>query len=456
MKRILGIIGFCLFFGGVKAQISVALQELLHTKGLKNAAIGISVKKVADGKEVIAYNPQMALTPASVAKLIPTWLALREKGEKFRFVTSVYYTGTVVDDCLKGDIVVVAGGDPTPDSRYFPDHSLVVALVKAISGIGIRHIQGKVYVEGSKPATDIPGSWPWEDIANYYAALYLPFNYRDNTYTLHFRSAQAGSLSELVSVTPDLPGTCFRNEVKASAVNKDNAWIFGGPHADSLCVKGNIPANRADFRVKGCMYDPAGVFVAEVTKELARKNISVGQQRTEQTGRTLLTECYSPVLEEIVFHTNKASVNLFAEALGELAGKGDWSGKVKTGLAGAGIDTAGIILKDACGLSPMNALPAEVITGLLVRAGKEGNAAFLRSLPVGGRDAGLAGYCHAFPQLKLRLSAKTGSMSGVRCLAGFLSCKDGQRLAFTIFVNHYTCSVMELQQALGEFLNRLL
>lgn len=73
-------------------QYQEALQQLLETEGLEHAAIGISVKKVANGQPVVTYQDQMALTPASVAKIIPTWFALQEKGKNFRFhiVDSLY------------------------------------------------------------------------------------------------------------------------------------------------------------------------------------------------------------------------------------------------------------------------------------------------------------------------------------------------------------------------------
>ena len=82
--------------------------------------------------------------------------------------------------------------------------------------------------------------------------------------------------------------------------------------------------------------------------------------------------------------------------------------------------------------------------------------AFLLSLPIAGIDGGLAGYCYSFPDLKDRLRAKTGSMSGVRCLSGYLTCFDGERLAFTVLINHYTCSVSQLQKAIGKFLSAFL
>lgn len=440
----------------VRAQNQDALQQLLQTEGLKQAAVGISVKSVSDGKKILDYQAEMALTPASVMKLLPTWLALQEKGPDFQFHTPVYYTGEVKEGVLAGDIIIKAQGDPALESKYFPQQSFLKVLVNGIKSKGIQNIQGRIIVEGVRKGTEIPGSWPWEDVSNYYAALYLPFNYRDNTYTLQFRSGEPGKPAELISVVPALPGVKIQSEVKAAGDHQDNAWIFGGPYSSVLCVKGTIPARRSAFKVKGAIHDPATVFTAEMVRELIRNGISIDQRTLAIKGEKGLITLHSPILAEIVFHTNKSSVNLFAEALGYLSARNEWAEKIKVALGQIGIDASGMILKDACGLSPMNAVPARLFTDLLVYTGQQKQDTFVRSLPVAGIDGGLAGYSYASPGLKNKLKAKTGSMSGVRCLAGYITRNNGEELAFTILVNHYTCTVAQLQEAMGKFLSSFL
>ena len=143
---------------GLSAQNQQALQRLLRIEGLKHAAVGISVKSVADGRKIMEYRPDMALIPASVMKLLPSWLALREKGEMYSYQTPVYYSGAIKDGVLTGHIIVVAKGDPTLDSRYFSGHSLVRSLFAAIKKKGIHRIQGNIIVEGAQKGVHIPGS----------------------------------------------------------------------------------------------------------------------------------------------------------------------------------------------------------------------------------------------------------------------------------------------------------
>lgn len=462
MHKRSAVLKFCIFIflwpGGFPAvwAVSDGVKDLLNTPGLEHAAIGISVKEVNRGTTVVDYRSEIALTPASVTKLIPTWLALQKKGKDFRYRTDVFYTGQLKEGHLEGDIVLVAVGDPTPDSRFFPEYSLMNSFFKAVQKTGIRQIAGRILIEKNFPETDIPGSWVWEDISNYYGALYGPFNYRDNTYVLEFASGRAGTPVRLKTVRPALPDIRLVNEVYASAENRDDAWIFGGPYSRVLYVKGSIPQNRASFPVKGGMHNPDLFFIREMTERLQEEGIALEDKVFPQGERKMLLSLVSPRLEEIVYCTNKSSVNLFAEALGKLVATELWPEKAVEMLEKSGVPATGTILKDACGLSPLNAAPAQVFTDLLVEAARKNDTAFIRSLPVAGTDAGLNGYCRTSPLLKKHLQAKTGSMSGVRCLSGYLTTTEGKTLAFTILINHYTCPSADLQCAVGKFLQSLM
>lgn len=445
-----------LFLGivsNVKAQPEEAYHKLMSVHELQHAAISISVKRVSDGSQYTAYQPEMALTPASVLKLIPTFLALEEKGADYRYETKVFRTGTLRGGILTGDLVVVPGGDPAWESKYFPNHRLIRTITDYLKKTGVRIIKGQVRIEKTD-TTQIPGSWLWEDVSNYYAALYFPFNYRDNRYALEFKTGASGTPAVLVSVEPAQPQITFRNEVKASSQGGDNAWIYGGPYSRELYVRGTLPASKPSYKIYGAMTHPATCFKAELEEAIRKRGIQVDPAENKEESRMLILTLPSPSLKELVTVTNKNSVNLFAEALGQLVSAEDFPGQAKQLLTAEGIDASGMILKDACGLSPMNAVSAGLITDLLVNAAR--NTTFVRSLPVGGTDASLNPYVQAVPGLRSRLKAKTGSMDGVRGLAGYLTDSKGENYAFTILVNHYDGSVTQVYRAVGEFLTKVI
>ena len=175
------------------------------------------------------------------------------------------------------------------------------------------------------------------------------------------------------------------------------------------------------------------------------------KQRIEEGERHALLAMDSPFLKDIVYYTNKNSVNLFAEALGELISPTDYARTVKVELSHIGIDSCGITLKDASGLSPANAVPAEVFTDLLIWAKGHLSDAFVASLPQGNVDWGLRIYSD-HPVLRENVIAKTGSMSGVRALAGYLKNQKGETLAFTILVNNYVGDPVKVQETIRDLL----
>lgn len=443
-------VAFCTF-----AQTG-SIERLTESEEVKHASVGIVVKSVKDGKLVADFNGNKSLQPASVCKLLATAFALKEKGNDFRYMTSVYTTAPVVNGILPGDIIVKAQGDPCLDSRYFPESKFTDRITDRVKQSGITRMEGQIRVEEEEKEAAVPGSWLWEDVSNYYASVCHGFNYRDNTYLLSFRTGKAGEKAELIAVEPELPGIHFINQVKAAPENADNAWIYGGPYSGQMYIRGTLPQNRRIFRIKGAIHRPDLCFREELRKKLEETGVKVEQKELPEKQQTLMLTCTSPALQEIVRMTNKKSINLFAEALGKLVDAEDYPARCRELLEEAGISSSGVILKDACGLSVNNAVPAEVFTDLLIWAHRELGRSFINSLPLAGTDAGLNAYCKAAPALKNRLRAKTGSFAGVRCLAGYLTAYNGEIFAFTILVNHFDCSPAQLQQKIGEYIESLL
>ncbi len=449
-----------LFFFMLISVISVLGQTQIEERSLwerdevKHAVIGVCVKNVETGQVVYEHNAGMALRPASVIKLLSSALALKREGDSLTYTTRVFYTGKIEDNILSGNIVIRAGGDPTLDSKYFPNVCFIDSLVSKVVNLGIKRIHGNIIIETEGEPVRIPGSWPWEDVANYYGALYHPFNYRDNTYTITLKSGMSGTQTKVVSVIPSVPGVELRNEVMASAKKGNDAWIYGGPEAATLLIQGTIPANRSSFAVKGAMHHPDACFRGELEKRLKGKGITLDKQKIEEEERHALLTMVSPFLKDIVYYTNKNSVNLFAEALGELISPTDYVKTVKTELGDMGIDSCGITLKDASGLSPANAVPAEVFTDLLIWAKRYLSDAFVLSLPQGNVDWGLRIYSD-HPVLRGNVVAKTGSMFGVRALAGYLKTQQGEMLAFTILVNNYVGDPVKVQECMRDLLKKI-
>ena len=181
-------------------------------------------------------------------------------------------------------------------------------------------------------------------------------------------------------------------------------------------------------------------------------------ERFNTQGNTELASVSSLTLDEVLGDINKESLNLEAELVLRTMGKERGAtapdtdptkmatrGDDKAGLAvvrswleGAGIPTKNLALHDGSGLSRLNLVTPESTIGLLSAISKSKNAGvFKDSLAIAGRDGTLR---NRFRPAAGRIFAKTGTLSNIDALSGFIVTQDGQLLAVSIYCNNDTSS----------------
>jgi PBP4 family serine-type D-alanyl-D-alanine carboxypeptidase len=220
----------------------------------------------------------------------------------------------------------------------------------------------------------------------------------------------------------------------------------------TIVISGVLPSRRVHNQ-HIVMEKPAEVAATILKEELQKLGISVGGKtgvflsgdvsREERQGWSLLAEHQSPPLIRALEIINKRSQNLHAEMLlrtlgAEFRGEGTNEAGlqvVNEFLVEAGIDCDKIRLDDGCGLSRENLLTPRFQTSLLEFLSKRPYFdLFLGTLAVSGMDGTLK---HRLSALEVRgsIHAKTGSLNGVRTLAGYMTTKSGRNLVFSIFAN---------------------
>ena len=162
--------------------------------------------------------------------------------------------------------------------------------------------------------------------------------------------------------------------------------------------------------------------------------------------RRTIVETKSPSLREIGTVLMKVSQNLYAETLvkaigASRGGLGTFEGGlhgVRGALAAWGVPADGYVNADGSGLSRYNYLTAATVVAILEREYKDDRhrEAFVATLPIAGKDGSLA-----TRMLRTRAAgnavAKTGSISNVRSLSGYVRTRDGEMLAFSILANDF-------------------
>lgn len=459
-------------------RINNAFLEFIQSEELKNASIAFVVIDILSGKPVIQYNENLSIVPASVLKLFTTAAALEILGKDFRFKTELQYQGTIKDSILKGDIFIKGFGDPTLGSRFFKSYYFSPFFfdrwADSVRKAGISGIEGNIIGDGSLFSGEpIPKTWTWGDISNHYGTSPNALTIYDNAYTLYFNSGKSIGDSTVILKTEPEVLLSFENHVTSSKNGGDNAYIFGSNTDTIRRIWGTIPLNKEEFPVKGSLPDPALCTATEFKKHMQNNGIGISgnSQSTYQSDTATLSKkkqvaiakFYSPALKEIVYQTNKNSINLFAEnMLLQIGLKAKNSATAESGsevvevfLKKKGIDTDGFYMNDGSGLSRANAVTALQTARLLAEMTKSSvSKEFIASLPIGGTDGTIKGMFKSTPQ-KGNILAKSGSFTRVRSYAGYANLQNDGPVAFAIIVNNYNCSSGQSRILLEKLMNSL-
>lgn len=471
--RIFLIFLFSLNWFGCFSQLDFQsqLQKILAQPEYKNATIGISIVDIKNGNPLFEINSDKLMIPASTLKIVTSAAALELLGADYRFKTKVGFTGEIKNiNELNGELVIIGGGDPTLGSSYFNNtnksDSFINVWVQKIKSAGISKINGDIIFDSSIYDNEkIPSSWNWGDIGNYYGAGVAAFTCYDNLFSITFKSTQTvWEKTEIITVNPKIEGLEIVNEVTSSDDSRDLANVFGSPLDKNRVIRGTIPKDKDVFKIKAAIHNPEKLIAAELLKKLEKEGVlfegEVLYKTIDENNFKTIYIHESPKLADIIKVLNYESVNLFAEHLVmQIAVEKTGIGNREKGLRlikefwqTTGINTGNLFMEDGSGLSHFNAVSPSQITEILVYMSQksENNEVFLNSLPNAGSGTLSAFNTSFFPQNTLK--AKSGSMTRVRCYAGYLQLDSGQKIAFSLMFNHFSGSNAKLVKEIENLL----
>lgn len=432
--------------------MSPLLGGLPQDRLFRDAQVAMQVVDVVTGDEVYAWQPDTALVPASVMKVVTSAAALRTLGPAWRFNTTLSRVGEVDEDgVLKGDLYVSGTGDPT----------LVVEklwkLVHDLQKQGVRAIDGDIIFDDSYfDSEHLVRGWTKKvDIAAgpaYFAPIGALTVNQNTACILVAPGTRAGSPAR---VELDTPSELVEIVNQVRTVDRGRkGWLRVEREIDeksdriTFTVRGEIAADapvEAEYRAVGA---PLPWFMSVFEGLMQDQRVPVkGRYRAGKTPKeaVVVTRLASQPLTEVLNHMNKYSSNIMAEsvlkAMGAEAhgapGTAEKGVKVVDAyLTGIGLKTGDYTLVNGSGLSLDVRLKPSQINAVLVdmnrdvRLGPE----YLASLSVAGVDGTLRRRS-APTGMSGRMRGKTGSINGIYCLAGFITGADNHTYAFTMLVN---------------------
>ncbi|MBI2690150.1 MAG: D-alanyl-D-alanine carboxypeptidase/D-alanyl-D-alanine-endopeptidase [Acidobacteria bacterium] len=461
-------------------------KVIASTPALARAHVGMRVVSL-DGKVVYERNPRSWFVPASNTKLYSTSMALTKLGPDYRMTTRV--TAEAPPDAngiVHGDIRLVGGGDPTFSGRAYPydktkewgDETPGIAdLARHLALRGVKGVTGAVLGDDTAYLWDpFPDGWSIDDPLYEYGAPVSALTMQDNSMRLEVRPAEMPGQQAEVYIYPDLGQVSLVPDVRTIGQGERGRIRMDRPaHTSELLVYGTIALGAKPFSTLLAVPDPALYAAQALTDALRRQGIQVGEpaRARHRTGEgdiggdwpEILAEQRSRPLRELIQVVNKVSQNLHAELLlREVGRQGNPFGSRERGVEAlreflggqVGLQKDDVNFVDGSGLSRLTLLTPEATTKLLVyMAGTEAKEDWFASLPVGGEDGTLSRRFQG-AAAKGKIHAKTGSLSHVSALGGYLDHPRRGRLAFTILLNNYNTAAVEAREGIDKLVGALL
>lgn len=436
---------------GVAKKLRAALAAVPHSE----TRVSAYVVDLRTGKPLFARNADTPLIPASSIKIFVMAAAITELGAGFHFETVLALQGA--------DLVLIGDGDPalgdqklhrrrgeeiTADFERWAD-----ALVER----GVDAIPGDLLIDESIFDDQwLHPTWEESDLDNWYAAPVGALNFNDNCIDITVAPAQKRGAPVLVSVQPEGSLVRIINECRSGGKGKPilrhryDAFEY---RITGRCGK-RWPFGSVSFP------DPGLLTADSLVTVLARKGIRLeGAIRRERVRRAdgflpdslVVIGSRRTPLADVLNRVGKDSQNFFAECLlkrigyasarrrGETDPKGSWpvgSQAIVQSAHRAGIDTNGLAIADGSGLSRHNRCTARQMATLLawIQTQPRGDL-FYDSLSIAGVDGSLRKRLSDIPG---RVFAKTGTMRGIRTLAGYVNDTREPHYAFAVLFNGYT------------------
>ena len=488
--------------------LKTRIAKVISRPEFAHANFGIEFYALDTGKVVYALNADKLFVPASTTKLLTEGTLLASLGADYRFYTRIYRTGPISSNGeLKGDLILVASGDPNLSNRVQPDGTLAFVdedhsydgpalpgdplmvirkLARDVAGKGIRKIKGRVLVD-----TSLFPDGSREGGTNVVMSSIIV---NDNVIDLVGKPGAKVGDPAIVETSPRTACLKFVNVITTAPANAKpllhSPLVATSPDGTVVVtLSGSLPLGMDRQTAAFPVPSPTQFATAVLREALASAGVALRKQKSADQGVDFSTfprfytpgnqvaEHISMPLSEEIKVTLKVSQNLHAGMgpilLGALVAK-DRKNTLNAGfgvqrsfLESAKLDLSGASQGDGAGGDWADLFsPDFMVHYLAYWTTRPDYPIFFKALPILGKDGTLAkiqtdspGAGHAF--------AKTGTydsedklggkiMLNGKGLAGYVVRKDGRKLAFAAYVNHVSLPLdgdapqQVAGQALGE------
>jgi len=400
-----------------------AQHNLINSAALKTAHLGISIYNLQKDKFLYNHNAEKYFVPASNTKIPTCYMAMKYLGDSLPGLKV-----TELDDKL----VVEGAGDPTlldPEFKYQPVFDFLKKNRKPI------------FANVDSLNTEMWGSgWSWSDFADDYMAerSALPiysnvvwFNKKNNGQPEFFPKQKIfvkveGSGDFLKNVTRDL-----RTNSYTAVFDTKGQSEIRVPFITNSTMSWNLLADTLGKAIE---------FAEPINGEF--KNHTIFSQPTDSVLKIMMHRSDNFFAEQMLLMASNALLNKMTnqEVIDTIL-KTDFKNIPQLP-----------VWVDGSGLSRYNLFSPQDFVFILKKMKQDFGMSRIEAIfPTGGSGTISSYYLNE----KGHIFVKTGTLSGVVALSGFLYTRKKQLLLFSILVNNHRTSASEVRRSIEKFLKTI-
>lgn len=426
MKKSLLIIGMLSVFLSSTAAFAQSIDKVISKSSVKRGTISVSVKNISDGKTVYELNSDKLVPPASTLKLVTLAAALDTLGSDYKFKTSLYKS-------VNNDLYLKLSGDPFLTSNNL-DELFETAKKKNI-------IEPKnLYIDDyALDSVEWGEGWQWDDELNPLMPKFGSYNLDGNLLYIIVMPTNQNAPAKIYP--KKFYPISFMNMVTTGSENNFTVEKTATALPDMLTVKGTVSKGEV---VKLPVNNLKRYFRLRLEEAIRNNKIeyygNIEQKKLPKKDVYLVGEVTNPVQNAVAAVLKKSS-NPAAETLFKLAG-GKYvnnTGSVKSALEmfeafckKLDIDTSDIKIVDGSGVSKNNLMSAEFMTEFMTKFSKSENFEIYKKAMASPGEGTLENRMLYFNE---NLKAKTGTLSDISAIAGYITSQKGNTYAFDIMIN---------------------
>ena len=454
----------------VGATFEARLNSLVHGAVARGADSSIQIVELESGRVVSERNPHMALAPASNMKLFTTAAAIDLLKPTFEVTTSVHVRGEIdASGTLNGDVKFVGKGDPTIGGRFHDGQATAVLQEWAsdLKRAGIKTINGNLIFEYGYMDTEyVHPSWPVDQLNAWYEAPIGAFALQEGCIAVRVLPGGKGKPC-VVQFDPPTSYVSLQNSCRTGS---GLPYITRHRGSNNVIVRGGVPTRSGLTEVFITIENPVHYFATVTGETLERAGVRVNGEVQ------LVTQDPRPDWRPVAKHTtplsiliyviNKKSQNHYAEQVLKMLGaevkkQGSWAAgnaTVREWLTGKiGVPANEFSPTDGSGMSRDNRASANAFVTLLRYMWKSPwREEFVSSLPYTGDPDSKFGNRLRRPPFARQVYAKTGYISGVIGLSGYVHAQSGKVYAFSFLFNRYKTGVFGVYNLQDEILKEII